>query len=137
MSAVALLQVRGLSFSYPQQAVLHSVDFALNAAEVVALIGPNGSGKSTLLKLLLGHLPGEGAIEWEGRDVHAWRRRELARRVAYLPQTPTWDVEHRVIDVLRLGRAPYWSAFGIESEHDETAVARAAEQLQLSALLTR
>jgi iron complex transport system ATP-binding protein len=137
MSKSGLLQVHGLSFSYPQQAVLRGVELALRAAEVVALIGPNGSGKSTLLKLLLGHLEGEGAIEWEGRYVHAWRRRELGRRVAYLPQTPTWDVEHRVIDVLRLGRAPYWSAFGIESEHDEAAVARAAVQLQLSALLNR
>jgi iron complex transport system ATP-binding protein len=56
--------------------------------------------------------------------------------VAYLPQAPTHDVDHRVIDVLRLGRAPYWSAFGIESVHDAEVIERVARDLTLGDLLT-
>ena len=67
----------------------------------------------------------------------AWRRRDLARRVAYLPQTPTADVVQSVEETLRLGRAPYWHAFGIESEHDQRIVVQVATLLELNDLLHR
>ncbi len=132
-----LLSACALSFAYTEREVLRQVNFALTPGEVVALLGPNGSGKSTLIKVLLGHLHGQGDIRWEGRDLHAWRRKDLAKRVAYLPQSPTFEPEHRVGDVLRLGRAPYWQAFGIESSHDAGVVARVARMLDLTDLLDR
>ena len=61
----------------------------------------------------------------------------LARTVAYLPQSPTYDPAARVEDVLRLGRACYWGAFGVESEHDLTAVKDVAGRLELDPLLSR
>ena len=136
MSA-SLLNVRGLTFAYADQEVLHGIEFSLAAGEIVALIGPNGAGKSTLLRCLLGQLHAGGSIHWEDKELAAWKSRELARRIAYLSQTPTWDVDQRVIDVLRLGRAPYWSAFGIESDADAQVVARVAEKLALNDLLNR
>jgi iron complex transport system ATP-binding protein len=76
-------------------------------------------------------------VRWDGRDVGHWPRRELARRVAYLPQSPTADGDHRVIDVLRLGRAPYWGAFGLESPRDAQVVREVAATLELADLLDR
>jgi iron complex transport system ATP-binding protein len=90
-----------------------------------------------LIRVLLGQLQARGEIVWEGRDLSAWRNRDLARRVAYLPQSPTFEPEHRVIDVLRLGRAPYWRAFGMESARDAEAVDRVARLLDLTGLLDR
>ncbi len=132
-----LLRATGVTFAYDASPVLRGVDVTLDAGEVVTLIGPNGSGKSTLIKALLGQLKGGGNIAWDGKDLSLWRRRELARRVTYLPQSPSWDVEHRVKDVLRLGRAPYWSAFGIESERDGEVVESIARQLSLIDLMNR
>jgi iron complex transport system ATP-binding protein len=132
-----LLSASGLTFAYADQPVLRNVSLTLSSGEVVALLGPNGSGKSTLIKTLLGHLSSQGTIEWDGRPLREWRRKDLAKRVAYLPQTPTMEAEHRVIDVLRLGRAPYWQAFGIESSHDAEVVSRVAKMLQLDDLLDR
>jgi iron complex transport system ATP-binding protein len=66
-----------------------------------------------------------------------WRRKELARVVAYLPQAPAADAEQRVADVLRTGRAPYWGAFGIESERDVQVVGEVAQLLSLNDLLDR
>ena len=138
MSAAALVEASSVDFAYGDRPVLRGVTLALRAGEVVALLGPNGSGKSTLLRVLLGQLhPAGGAVDWDGRDVRSWSKRELARRVAYLPQSPTADGGHRVIDVLRLGRTPYWGAFGLESARDERVVRDVAATLDLADLLDR
>jgi iron complex transport system ATP-binding protein len=129
------LLTANVSFGYGETLVLDGVSVELRAGELVALLGPNGSGKSTLIKVLVGHLA--GAVSWEGKELHRWSRRELARRVAYLPQSPAWDPEQRVIDGLRLGRAPYWSAFGIESSRDVEVVEGVSRELALTDLLHR
>src|SRR3954469_7126351 len=133
-----LLTASSLTFAYADAPVLRDVSVALRAGEVVSLLGPNGSGKSTLIRCLLGLLEiRSGAIEWDGRPIAQWSRRDLARRVAYLPQTPTVEPQHTVVDVLRLGRAAYWTAFGIESVRDDSVVRETAASLGLTDLLHR
>ena len=138
MMSGPLLVATGLNFAYADVPVLRDVSLTLSAGEVVALIGPNGSGKSTLLKALLGHVHvTSGSIQWDGRDLKKWRRRELARHVSYLPQTPAHDPEHRVRDVLSLGRTPYLRAFGIESQYDVSLVEAIAQLLNIVELMSR
>ncbi|HEX3355396.1 MAG TPA: ABC transporter ATP-binding protein [Tepidisphaeraceae bacterium] len=132
-----LLEASNLSFSYGVRPVLREVGISMSSGEVVALLGPNGSGKTTLLRALLGHLHAAGSINWDRRALSSWTRRELARHVAYLPQTPTFDAGQTVLDVLRLGRAAYWTAFGIESPRDAEVVESNAKLLELTDLLGR
>jgi iron complex transport system ATP-binding protein len=131
------LAAGNVSFAYNGTTALSGVALRLGRGEVVAILGPNGSGKSTLLKVLLGHLRGEGEIQWNGRRLRDWRPRELARLVAYLPQNPAWEGAQTVADALRLGRAPYWGALGLESLDDERTVRAVAQTLELSELLER
>jgi ABC-type cobalamin/Fe3+-siderophores transport system ATPase subunit len=132
-----VLKAKGVQFAYTQTPVLRDVSLALRPGEVMALIGPNGSGKSTLIKVLCGHLRSEGEIVIQDQPLGRWRRRMLARTIAYLPQSPTYDPASRVSDVLRLGRACYWGAFGVENEHDLAAVEEVARRLELHDLLER
>jgi iron complex transport system ATP-binding protein len=132
-----LLRAANLTFAYGDQPTLRGVSVSLQSNQIVALIGPNGSGKSTLIKVLLGHLHGQGTIQWEGRLLASWSRRDLAKRVAYLPQSPVYEIGQTVADVLRLGRAPYWAAFGIESPRDAQVVRQVSAQLGLDDLLHR
>jgi len=132
-----LVRAEKLSFAYGDTQVFSDVTLHLHAGRVVALIGPNGSGKSTLIRLLAGHLHGTGTIHFGDTPLASWPRRRLARRMAYLPQSPTYDPAQSVRDVLRLGRAPYWNAFGLETQHDIETVERIAARLELGDLLTR
>jgi iron complex transport system ATP-binding protein len=132
-----ILKAFGVTFAYGDVPVLRGVDLAMSAGKIVALLGPNGSGKSTLIKVLMGHLRGAGKIEWDGKAISGWGRRELARKVAYLPQSPTHGEDQTVWEVLALGRSAYWSGFGIESARDGEIVGEVSERLRLSDLLNR
>lgn len=131
-----VLTATDLSFSYGKRPVLSGVSLAMAKGELVTLLGPNGSGKSTLLKVLLHHLrPSDGAVHWFDRDVRKWKPREFARRVAYLPQSPTGGPADTVLDTIRLGRSPHLSALGLESAGDLRVVRETADLLALTDLL--
>jgi iron complex transport system ATP-binding protein len=132
-----LLEANDLHFSYDANLAINGVSMSLTAGQFVSLIGPNGSGKSTLLRILLGRLHWRGTILWNGCAIRAWHRRDLAKLIAYLPQSPAAEMDQTVGDTLRLGRAPYWGLFGLESAGDEKVVRSVAAQLDLTALLDR
>lgn len=134
----AILHAQDVHFAYGTRPALCDVSLSLRPGQVVALIGPNGSGKSTLIKVLLGQLKAaHGQIGWCGRPLQQWRGRDLAKLVAYLPQSPTADGDQRVSDVLRLGRTPYLRAFGVESPRDIEVVTQVSRLLGLDELLDR
>jgi branched-chain amino acid transport system ATP-binding protein len=83
-----LLEVEGIRAGYGQGNVLHGVDLAVGAGQVVAVLGPNGAGKSTLLKVIAGFLrPGSGQVRLDGADVVGAPPSELARCGLYwLPE---------------------------------------------------
>ncbi|MGA2793213.1 MAG: sugar ABC transporter ATP-binding protein [Roseiarcus sp.] len=69
-NSAPLLELRGLTKSFAGVRVLSSVDLAIRAGEVHALIGQNGSGKSTLIKILSGyHAPDSGQVLMRGKPV--------------------------------------------------------------------
>jgi iron complex transport system ATP-binding protein len=133
-----LLNASDVSFAYGDRRALCGVSVSIASNQILGVLGPNGSGKSTLIRTLLGQLVvASGSIEWDGKPIAGWSRRELAKRVAYLPQSPSADPDQTVHEVLRLGRSPYWRAFGIESARDERVVRDVAARLELTDLLGR
>jgi iron complex transport system ATP-binding protein len=127
----ALAALRGVDFAYRLpggglRPVLRGLDLAVAPGELLALVGPNGSGKTTLLRLLTRQLaPDAGTIRLRGRSLAAWRRDELARRVALLPQSLELPVGFRVAELVEMGRAPHARRLFASTAEDEKAVARA------------
>lgn len=101
------------------KAVLREVDLPVMAGEVLALVGPNGAGKSTLLAALAGDLPlASGRILLSGQPLNHWRAEELALRRAMLLQQVQLSFPFSVLDVVRMGRAP-WSNTTASARDDE------------------
>lgn len=129
-----------LHFGYPDTGpVLTGLDLEVAAGDFLGIVGPNGVGKSTLLGLLSGYLtPGAGRVELFGRPIETWKRRELARRVAVVPQSESWSFPFRVSEVVLMGRTPYLSGpLALEGAEDIAAAKRALDAVGLSDLACR
>ncbi len=90
------------------------------------MLGPNGSGKTTLLRLINGTLaPLSGAVYLDDRPVHRQSRRELARRMAIVPQETQLAFDYSVLEMVLMGRHPHLGVFEVEGPTD-VAIARDA-----------
>ena len=95
-----LLKVSDLSRTVKPK--LSRMSFTVTEGEVLALVGPNGVGKTSLLKCLLGILDCNGKIEVEGIEISTISRKELAKKIAYVPQIPENDCQLKVEQYLDL-----------------------------------
>lgn len=117
--------------------ILHDVNVTATDGDFVAVVGPNGSGKSTLLRCLAGLLPHSGEVKLSQKRSFELSRRELARTLAMVAQQSTPPEEHRVRDVIALGRIPHLHAFTGLSAKDHRIVAAAADEVSVTHLLDR
>jgi iron complex transport system ATP-binding protein len=109
---IAVLEIRSFSFRLGKKEILRDVSFAVWGGEYLSIVGPNGAGKTTLLKcidrLLVG---GTGQIELFGRPLPSYRRKDLARRLSYVPQADGRVIPFTVRQFVFMGRYPYLSPF--------------------------
>ncbi len=101
------LSVENISFAYNSKPILKDICFQAEPGEIVGVLGVNGAGKSTLLKMLNRILkPKKGSITLDKKDVLGLRRREIAKKMAYVPQHSTHE-NLTVFDTALLGRRPH------------------------------
>jgi len=107
------LVATGLTVRRHGKSILEQVSLQAHSGEFTAIIGANGAGKSTLLSILAGLLgPDEGVISIDGRSLHLFTRKQLARHRAYLPQNPRCEWPISVERLVALGLTPILPAFG-------------------------
>ncbi|HEY3083013.1 MAG TPA: ABC transporter ATP-binding protein [Chloroflexota bacterium] len=133
-----MLALREVHFAYDARPVLRGVSLEPRPGRVLGLLGPNGAGKSTLVRLAAGLLrPERGRVLLEGRDLRGWTRREVAKRIAVLPQDGVLPPAFTVWEVAMMGRTPHLGWLGAEGSRDRAVVARALEQTDARALAER
>ena len=109
---MSILKVKNLSFSYEEKQVLNDVSINLSEGEISLLIGSNGCGKSTLLHNILGHLtPSSGAIEIEDVDIATLKDKDIARKIAYVPQVHSRSFPYTVEQIVLMGRTASLDGF--------------------------
>jgi iron complex transport system ATP-binding protein len=134
MSALGL---RRVAVELGGRNVVDGVSFSVEHGEWVTLIGPNGAGKSTLLRAIAGLVDHEGTVLLDGQPVRRLGRREVARRVAVMPQVPLMPAAMTIREYVLLGRTPYVSYAGREGRRDHAAVEQALARLDLVDLAER
>lgn len=135
-----MLRADRVSFAYRASAplVVDDVSLAIAPGDLVGILGPNGSGKTTLLKMLSGTLtPSAGDLQFERRPLGSWSRRELARRIALVPQETHAPFDFTVLDIVLMGRFPHLGTFALEGPADLAIARRALASTGTSAFEAR
>ena len=121
-----MFELQAVSFDIPERTLLYPLDLTLPHGQIIGLIGHNGSGKSTLIKLLARQqVASQGTVKLDGVPLPAWKNREFARQVAYLPQQLPAADGLTVRELVRFGRYPWHGALGRMSEEDHAQVEQA------------
>jgi iron complex transport system ATP-binding protein len=98
------IEARDVVFSYHNRPALRGLRFSAEQGDMVAVLGPNGAGKSTLFRCLLGFLrPQRGEILLNGRNLRTLGSAEIARQVAYIPQSANPVFNYTVLDTVLMG----------------------------------
>jgi iron complex transport system ATP-binding protein len=132
------LEARGVTLAYERSVVFEGLDLSIDQGRVTTLIGANGSGKSTLLKAF-GRLlaPTAGSVHLDGRPLRELPTKEIARRLAILPQKPLTPTATTVRDLVSRGRHPHQSLFRPFTPHDTEVVDAALAATGLDDLADR
>ncbi|WP_128477218.1 ABC transporter ATP-binding protein [Halorussus pelagicus] len=129
-TSASVLHAEDLALGYPgtDEPVVECDRIDVPEGEITALVGPNGSGKSTMLKALSNHLdPDRGTVVLDGREIHQYGDKELARELGLLSQENDAPGSITVEDLVYHGRYPHREFFDAVSEADHEAVERAIE----------
>jgi iron complex transport system ATP-binding protein len=121
-----MLCIRELHAGYGSREVLRGVDLDVAAGEVVGLVGPNGCGKTTLLNAVTRLTPWRsGRVTLDGRSVANFTPRNLARRIAVVPQQPAIPAGFTALELVLMGRTPHLGFLEHEGPHDRDLALRA------------
>lgn len=117
------VRVTNLSVSYEEVPVIREMNLAIPAGKITIIIGANGCGKSTLLKAVGRILkPSAGEIYIDGKNIRSQKPRNIAKQLAFLPQTPKCPEQITVRELVAYGRFPYQKAIGGMDMHDKEQV---------------
>ena len=141
-----MLTLKNVHAYYGKSHVLHGVNFAVGAGEIVALLGRNGSGRSTTVKTIMGLVDGTGTVDWKGRQVLGQKAFEIAHAgIGYVPENrdifPTLTVHQNLLlgqkGGAKKGRWSFDDMYGMfprlkERQHTEAGVLSGGEQQMLT-----
>ena len=126
---MTVLEAKRIVYSYTRKPVVNDVSLEVKKGEFMSILGPNGSGKSTLLKTLSHiYIPDSGEIVLMGKPLDTYKRKEIAQRIAMVPQDTSLDFEFTVEEVVLMGRHPFLGRFGKEDVLDMDLAYEAMER---------
>jgi iron complex transport system ATP-binding protein len=135
---VVSIVTQGLTVRRGGRVVLDDVSAEFRPGAFVGIIGPNGAGKSTLVQAMLGLIaPAEGRVQIDGIEVARAARKQIAQRVAYLPQGQTVHWPMSVARLVELGRLPHLAPLSRVGDTDRGAVERAMARTDVAHLADR
>ncbi len=135
---MSLISARNIQFCYDARPVMNDVSFTVEESQIVAVIGPNGSGKTTLLKMINGTLlPDAGQMLIDDMETGRWARRDIAKKVAIVPQETADVFPFYAEEIVLMGRFPHLGRYRFEDQKDYRIVREAMEKTDTIAFASR
>lgn len=135
---MSTLEAKGLGLSYGETYIFEDLNLSIPKGKITVFIGSNGCGKSTLLRSMARLLkPQRGSVLLDGSDIASMSTKEVARKLAILPQGPTAPEGLTVLQLVKQGRYPYQSWLKQWSHEDEAVVQAALESTGMSEFAER
>ncbi|MDD4571987.1 MAG: ABC transporter ATP-binding protein [Clostridia bacterium] len=129
------LLINDLACGYAKRTVLKHINLKIETGEVLCILGPNGVGKSTLFKTIQGFLaPHSGQILLNGKSISKWSRKQLAKNLAYVPQTHEASFPYTVSEVVLMGRTAHLGNFSSPRIQDYEICEEILTKLKISHL---
>lgn len=129
------LTFKQISIAYGKKEIVRDIDIELPTGKIVTLAGKNGCGKSSIIKTLTKTAPMQkGEIFIDGKDIGDFQRRDLAKKMAILPQTATAPLDIDVQTLISYGRFPYKKFGHSYSKEDEEIIEQTIQLTQLDEL---
>lgn len=120
---MVMLSTEQLGISYGDLDIVKGLNLEIPEGKVTTIIGPNGCGKSTILKTMSRILEAKtGAVYLDGKAIHKTSTKEIAKKMAILPQTPEAPSGLTVSELVSYGRFPYQRGFGRLTDADRQIV---------------
>lgn len=120
------LNTEELSIGYAEATIVKGLNLSIPTGKITALVGANGSGKSTILKTMARIMkPKSGTVMLDGKSIHSFSTKEVARQLAILPQNPTAPDGLTVSELVSYGRYPHQKGFGTMTDEDRSIIASA------------
>ena len=132
-----VLEAKNIFFSYKNRTVLENLSISLGEGELLCLLGPNGAGKTTLFRCILGLEKYRGSIAVNGSEVSDLRPPELAKKLAYVPQTNYPSFNYTVFEMVLMGTASLGVEWSIPGQAQKNAASKAIEMAGISDLAGR
>lgn len=133
------ISVANLRVGYtPDRPVISDLSLNIPGGQVTTIIGPNGCGKSTLLRAIGRLIPSQGGdVHLGDTDIGSMKRRDIAKTIGVLPQSPISPPGLIVSDLVSRGRHPHQSWIRQWSSSDEEEVNAALEMTDVAELADR
>ena len=133
------LKVSDLMIKIHDKLILDGINIDFKAEKKTAIIGPNGCGKSTLLKAISGlNRQYKGEILIDGENILHLSRKNLAKKMAILPQGATTPTDLTVKELVSYGRFPYRSMFkSLNSRKEQAVIEEAMEKTHITSFSHR
>ena len=133
-----MIEICNLSFSYGTRNVLKNISFCAQNGQVLSVLGPNAVGKSTLFNCILRLLiPNSGDILIDDRSIATMTVKELARHIAFIPQSHNPVFNYSVFDMALMGATAQLGTFANPGRAQKEAVEQALKRLGISHLKER
>jgi iron complex transport system ATP-binding protein len=132
------IEIHDLTYQIKGKTILNDVNLKIKKSDFWLIFGPNGAGKTTLFKILTGLIVNyKGEIHVDTENIKKKSRKEMAKKISYLPQFDEFSLPLSVKEILLAGRYPYTSFFRDYSTNDYAILNEAVEQFGLGDFLNR